>query len=243
MLGFCSNAGPSFLFGMGAALFNNTSYVWIIWFIHIISALLVGMILPDKQKESGAVLTQRSVTAVTALKTSIQVMSRICGWVVLFKILLTFLNQWILCYFPMTIRVLIIGFIELSNGFISTNLITNLGLRIIIIAMIVGFGGLSVLFQTLSVADRLGIGYYFPGKIMQSVISFLMAYIVQLMIMPADESIILPVGYIIGALFLLTIVILCLYGKKTVAFWKKIRYTIGNRSEKEKTHEKNNFAS
>ena len=46
MLAFCNNAGPSFLFGMVGPMFSQWYIPWILWSIYIISALMVGMILP-----------------------------------------------------------------------------------------------------------------------------------------------------------------------------------------------------
>lgn len=236
MLGFCSNAGPSFLFGMGTTLFNSTGYIWMIWFVHILSAIFVGMLLPNKRNSSGSVQTQEPVTSIAALKISIQAMSKICGWVILFKVLLTFLNSWILCLCPDIIRALATGFIELSNGILICKQIDSVGLRMIIIATIIGFGGICVLLQTQSVADNLGIGYYFPGKVLQSLISFLLAYILQLIVLPSQHKIILPISYIIGACLSIILVLFCLYRKKTVAITMEMRYNTRNKSKEKKIH-------
>ena len=45
MLGFCNNAGPAFIFGMVSSLFSAPVVAWMIWVIHILSALLVGICL------------------------------------------------------------------------------------------------------------------------------------------------------------------------------------------------------
>ena len=52
MLGFCSNAGPSFIFGVCSGLFFDPKAIWILWFIHIISALIVGSILGKSKDEA-----------------------------------------------------------------------------------------------------------------------------------------------------------------------------------------------
>lgn len=46
MLRFCSNAGPAFLFGMVSNFFENRFTVWLLWLVHILSALLVAQCFP-----------------------------------------------------------------------------------------------------------------------------------------------------------------------------------------------------
>ena len=46
MLAFCSNAGPAFLFGMLLPIFENKNAVWVLWLVHMASALLVGKLYP-----------------------------------------------------------------------------------------------------------------------------------------------------------------------------------------------------
>ena len=50
LLGFCSNAGPAFLFGMIAPAFGNLKIAWCLWAVHIASALLTGFLLPGDRK-------------------------------------------------------------------------------------------------------------------------------------------------------------------------------------------------
>ena len=46
LLAFCSNAGPSFLFGMVAGFFPERKTVWLLWAIHILSAYLTAISIP-----------------------------------------------------------------------------------------------------------------------------------------------------------------------------------------------------
>ena len=46
LLLFCSQAGPSFLFGMVAAQFPERSYLWKLWAVQILSALCVFLFIP-----------------------------------------------------------------------------------------------------------------------------------------------------------------------------------------------------
>ena len=42
LLGFCSNAGPAFLFGVVGPAFDTAWVPWLLWAIHMASALIVG---------------------------------------------------------------------------------------------------------------------------------------------------------------------------------------------------------
>ena len=41
LLGYCSNAGPAFIFGMAGSLFTSKSITFLLWGIHVISALFL----------------------------------------------------------------------------------------------------------------------------------------------------------------------------------------------------------
>ena len=71
MLGFCNNAGPAFLFGMGATLFDNQALLWIIWIVQIVSALLTSALLPDRSDAKVTLPSTRSITLTQALERSV----------------------------------------------------------------------------------------------------------------------------------------------------------------------------
>ena len=63
MLAFTSFAGPSFLFGMTAACFPGKGYIWLLWAVHILSAILIGWCYPGKNDTVGnTVLKGRFLT-------------------------------------------------------------------------------------------------------------------------------------------------------------------------------------
>jgi len=60
MLGFCSNAGPAFLFGMLSQVFRNTKALWVLWGIHILSAVITARLLPgDKVQHVERLLSEQ----------------------------------------------------------------------------------------------------------------------------------------------------------------------------------------
>ena len=48
MLPFCSNAGPSFLFGILGPMFPKWWMPWLLWFVHIASAVFTAILIPGK---------------------------------------------------------------------------------------------------------------------------------------------------------------------------------------------------
>ena len=224
LLGFCSNAGPSFIFGVVGVLFEQISVVWALWGIHIGSAILVGVILPAVTDSSETSKCLRS--GPDAITTSVKAMSVICAWVVIFKIILTFCDHLLLSGRKGITQILLGGFLEITNGCISLKNIANSGLRFILAAVFLGSGGICVAMQTVSVTRDIGSGAYFIGKVIQTLISFLSAYILQLFIFPSSQKIFISNHCIISIMTLLVITVFLTHKKKVVAFLKKMRYTV-----------------
>ena len=178
MLGFCSNVGPSFLFGIIAPQFSGMSYAWLLWGIHVFSALAVALLLPRSNTETISILPPKNLSLADALKQAIAVMSRVCGWIVIFRVILAFLQRWILWMFPESWQVIITGILELSNGCCSLAAINDLRVRFLVSSGLLAFGGLCVTMQTVSVTNGLSLRYYFLGKLLQTTFSILLSWLV-----------------------------------------------------------------
>ena len=178
MLGFCNNAGPAFLFGMTGFLFENKSVPWILWLIHILSALLTGTLLPGRSVSRSVTQPHCHITIGQALHKSLTVTGSVCGWVVIFRIILAFLERWFLFLMPPIAKIILTGILELTNGYIGLTAIGNDSLRFILASIFIGFGGICVALQTASVTGQAGLdmGYYFPGKLMQTCFSALLSF-------------------------------------------------------------------
>lgn len=217
-LGFCSNAGPAFIFGMCGMLFSAFWIVWILWGIHIISALLVGHLLPSNEAP-GTILPFGGKTSLTAAMTSaITAMLSICGWIVLFRVMIAFGERWFLWVLPANWGVAIEGVLELANGCSSLLTVESEGVRFVICSFSLGLGGLCVGLQTISVTDKLGTGMYFPGKLLQGIISGWLAILFASIHYHLCSTI---VPLLIGASISLLIPL-----KKTVAFRKIFMYNV-----------------
>lgn len=186
MLGFCSNAGPSFIFGMVAMKLSDFWMVWVLWGIQILSAITVGSILPQKAKHSVRLSAGKQESLSGALRKSIHVMAGVCGWVILFRVVIAFFDRWFLWLLPDSGQTLITGILELANGCCALDAIENMGLRFIGVSAILSFGGICVCMQTMSVTGELGLGWYLPGKILQTIISIFLAALVQSVFFPLE---------------------------------------------------------
>ena len=202
LLGFCSNAGPAFVFAMGATQFQDPRIPMVLWLIHILSALITGRILPSfKSKITALPPKNSSISPTAAMGKTLRTLGFVCGWVILFRVLLTFMDRWFLWYFPEELRTAIHIFLELANGCTELNRITNEGLRMMLFSAGLGFGGICVLMQTVSVTGSLGLGMYLPGKLIQCVLSLLLTWLWQRMTFsdPVKNVVIIPLSAVILA--------------------------------------------
>lgn len=204
MLGFCNNAGPAFLFGILGPYFSDKLHLWLLWGIHILSAVLVAVLLPGGSSDGNRNAKFHRITIPEALEKAVKTMAIICGWVVLFRIIDTFLKRWALWRFPSTARVLISGILELTNGCVQLTDIDSEAVRFVLASIFLSFGGLCVGMQTASVTGSLGTGMYFPGKILQSCISLLLCGLLQPLVYPSSNLFwLFPLSIVFLALLLL----------------------------------------
>lgn len=185
MLAFCNNAGPSFLFGIGTLLFPHIGYCAGIWLIHIASAVIVAILTPGRGGQAGRAVTS-SPSLQATLRKALVTMSGICGWVVLFRIVIAFTQRWFLWIFPPEAQLLLRGALELASGAVGLGQVSMLGQRLLYFSMLLSFGGSCVYMQTASVCSGLSIKYYLPGKTAQCAVSVLMATAVQFLL-PASQ--------------------------------------------------------
>ena len=180
MVAFCNLAGPAFLFGIVSGKFAENAAAWKLWGIHLLSAILVAMLLPGKSSNKAALKTGKLITLPEALHRSLKTMALVCGWIILFRVILAFLSLWFLWLLPIPAQVALTGLLELSNGCCDLGRIDNEPLRFVIAAGLLSFGGLCVSMQTASVSQGLSMKNYFIGKALQTLLSVLFAAIVQI---------------------------------------------------------------
>ena len=229
MLGFCSNAGPAFVFGIVGTYFEAPYIPWIILGILIVSAILTGWLLPETDSRNYTPKKQQRSNFVKVFQSSLVAIASVCGWVILFRVLISILKRWILWVFPETLQIALSGFLELSNGCISLDQIANDGVRFVVSTGLLSFGGLCVYLQTVSVTGELGTGLYFPGKILQGSISLLLSGLSQYLLFPTTNR--MPLTVMIIPMITVSFILVVLKisnSKKTVAIPQELMYNTGN---------------
>ena len=174
MLGFCNNAGPSFLFGIAASLFPRPEAAWLLWGIHVFAALMTSRMFSPACCYSGN-LTRRDISLPQILRNAMNAMASVCGWILLFRVMIAFLKRWILWLLPVPAQAAVVGMLELSNGCMGLFAVDELPLRFVICSGILAFGGLCVFMQIASAANGLSLKCFFQGKCIHTLISILLA--------------------------------------------------------------------
>jgi len=169
MLSFCSNAGPSFLFGIVAFMFRDRRIAWLLWAIHIVTAWINAQLFMEGDEP--ILQGIHSISISSAMTASVKTMASVCSWVILFRVILSFLDNWIFWLLDNPARVVISGMLELSNGCCSLAEIGDPKLRFVICSGMLALGGLCVTMQTASVAQGLNLRYYYIGKLLHCISS------------------------------------------------------------------------
>ena len=191
MICICSNCGPAFLFGMTAQLFDQLWISWALWGILLLSSLLTSWIIPGKPGEYHCISTDKTNNSENQIK-SVKAMGIICGWVILFRVILKLWNHWTAGRLPMLCQIAIGGILELSNGCSSLIGISNPGVKFVFSGLFMSFGGMCVLLQILGMSQNVDMSAYFPGKIFQSAFCVLVTYFVQLLSFTSADKFTLP---------------------------------------------------
>ena len=180
LLAFCSNAGPGFILGIcGGAVLQSARAGAYLYLVHVASALLTGIALRGKQMPDGGGTLRagaprqgllRSFPA--AVRDSFAAVWSVCGFVVIFAVVLRFVTL------LLPGHALAVGFVELTNGVLALSPGRD---GFLLCALFLGWGGLSVHAQTLSVLDGSGLSArrYFLGKLTQAALSVPLAWLVS----------------------------------------------------------------
>lgn len=174
ILPICNNAGPAFLFGMVSGLFPEKWMVFALWGIQLISIWVVSFVFPPEQS-MGRIPKAKPITLREGMQRAITAMATVCGWIILFRMMISFLEKWVFWYLPIAIQVTVSGLLELSNGVCMLRQIEKESLRFLLCSGMLSFGGFCVLLQTMSVTTGLSLRKYLAGKLLQTLTSILIA--------------------------------------------------------------------
>lgn len=174
LLAYCNNAGPAFIFGITGHLFPSRSVPWLLWSIHIISAFAVRLFMGTTYEPVSDDVKTSKRPADVVLHTA-KIMCTICTWVIFFRVILTYLDEWTGSWMPTGVRTVLFGLLELVNGCCILPGVDDLRVRFVILSGMLAFGGVCVTMQTISVVKGLSVRYYLKGKMLQTVFSIFLS--------------------------------------------------------------------
>ena len=178
LLAFCSNSNPVFLITvLGQGVFGSFRAGLWLWLIHVLSALLAGLMFRGgggRRGKAPEAVCCKAVSLpgafVAAVRESAAAMVSVCGFVVFFYVLsrplASLVGPW---------GAAAVGALEL---FSLTPLLRPDRAGFLLAAACTGFGGLSVLCQTAVVTEGLSLKYHLRGKAAQGALSALLAALV-----------------------------------------------------------------
>jgi len=208
LLAYTNNSGPLFIIGtVGVSMFGSTTVGVILLFTHILASVSVGIIFGKKLYSSAKIVRSnfknskpQNVTFASlgeilsnSIINSIKTILMIGGFIVIFSVVISILKESgivsilsrsLASIFRNTdfVSSTITGLIELTNGLnsISNIHIKSISINILICAFLLGFGGISIMLQILSIIskDNLSIKPYIFGKIIQAILGTLYTFVI-----------------------------------------------------------------
>lgn len=165
---FCNNTGPAFFIGAaGAGVFHSSGIGLLLYLTHILSAALLGMVTAPKHRRPQPVertyisAAGFSEALTEAVKTSVETLLTVCGFVVMFSVITGLLSDEIFRLAGLlasktgmeltSARALLTGMLELGSGLGAMAGLAPTSGNLALAAFVIGFGGLSVQAQTAAV--------------------------------------------------------------------------------------------
>lgn len=193
LLAFCNNSGPAFIIGAaGIGVFGSSGAGLLLYFSHIAAALMTGALLcrrsadaPPRRQPVCAGAVGLASALPEAVKKSVTAVLSVCGFIVLFSVLIGVLDALgaftalagelaarggLELHFA---RALLTGLLELGCGIGSMEGLAATPVNLALASFILGWGGVSVHFQTLAVLAGTDVkgARHFAGRLMSGCIS------------------------------------------------------------------------
>lgn len=176
---FCNNTGPAFLVGAaGAGVFHSSGIGLLLYMTHVLAAVMLGMVTaPGKRMPTPTERTYISAAGLSealteAVKTSVETLLTVCGFVVLFSVMTGLLKDeifkmagWISAHIGMELHAasaLLTGVLELGGGLGAMEGLSPTAGNLALAAFLIGFGGLCVQAQTAAVLRGTDLRLTFP---------------------------------------------------------------------------------
>lgn len=189
LLLFCNNAGPAFIFGIaGAKIFQSTLIGLVLYLIHACSAVLLGIIFRGRRTDfrlrSKEDISKPSIAAAIteAIRQAGHTAIQVCIFVVFFAVLSSYLTFFLPGKWTNSVPIrFLLGTLELAGGAVLFSEFQNKTISFCLVSFMLGWGGLCVFFQTMSLLDESDLSkkHYVFSKLLHGLLSFLLAVIVS----------------------------------------------------------------
>ena len=204
LLLFCNNAGPAFLFGaVGTVLGIGMTGCLLLWGIHLLSALVIGLVNRPKEAPNAALPPVQRANAsgavVEAVRSAGQAVLQITMFVAAFSVLARLLTMAAAHILPDGVCTVLTGMLELSGGIAAlANLPIALRWKLALASFFLGFGGLCVWMQTQAVLAPAGVSGC--GMLLAKLAQGLLAALITFFLAPLlPETVTASAGTLPGA--------------------------------------------
>ena len=204
LLLFCNNAGPAFLFGaVGTVLGIGMTGCLLLWGIHLLSALVIGLVNQPKEAPNAALPPVQRANAsgavVEAVRSAGQAVLQITMFVAAFSVLARLLTMAAAHILPDGVCTVLTGMLELSGGIAAlANLPIALRWKLALASFFLGFGGLCVWMQTQAVLAPAGLSGC--GMLLAKLAQGLLAVLITFFLAPLlPETVTASAGTLPGA--------------------------------------------
>ncbi len=199
LLAFCNNSGPAFAVGaLGVGVFSSARAGLLLYASHALAALLTGFLLRGRGEKTSPELhlleaappMPLSRALPEAVRQAVLSVLSVCGFVVCFTVLTGLLEAgglfssaagWLAALTGAelhAVRALLSGLLELGSAAASMQGLALTPGNLALAAGVLGWGGLSVQFQTLSVLDGTDIKstLHLAGRFLSACLGALLAW-------------------------------------------------------------------
>ena len=200
LLAFCNNSGPAFFIGvLGTGVFGSVRYGLLLYAAHVCAAVLTGLLLHGKAPAATAPAAAPeprpfSRALPEAVHQAVSASLNVCGFVVCFAVFTGLMNA--NGFFSLLAgrlaeltgqslpfcRALLTGFFELGGGIGALRGLKPTPGNLALAAALMGWGGVSVQFQTLSLLADSDIksAPHTAGRLLSAIFGSVLAYVFAL---------------------------------------------------------------
>lgn len=203
LLAFCNNSGPAFIIGaVGAGAFGSGKAGLLLYLCHVLSAMLTGLFFRQKDYCREIPPLQLDTVYISqalpeAVKQAMGALLNVCGFVMCFTVLVGLLDAGgafsLLCgqlsaAFGLELQfthAALTGVLELGSAAGALRGLAPTPLNMALAAGILGWGGISVYFQTLAVlaGSKIKGALHFAGRLISASIGMVLAYALSMLLL------------------------------------------------------------